>query len=160
MWILWTIFMSETHVSHTKPWSRMQSLSESRGGSKARKPIFSNSGKRYCLLTQTVFCFPSEFELPGFYCSHKLLNSSRRILHSQQKNLQSPMPNEQPASIKRTPSINPLLSGQKTRSPNLFPLHTITYIFSNFSHKGIKGVLNTLSSFCWSLYIWDSITCC
>ena len=136
--------MSETYVSHTKPWSRMQSLSESCGGSKVRKPIFSNSGKRYCPLTRTVFCFPSEFELPGFYCSHKLPNNSRRILRSQQKNLQSLMP----ASIKRTPSINPLLSGQKTKSPNLFSLHTITYIFSNFSHKGIKGVLNTLSSFC------------
>ena len=41
--------MSETYVSHTKPWSRMQSLSESRGGSKVTKPIFSNSIKRYCL---------------------------------------------------------------------------------------------------------------
>ena len=41
--ILWTIFMSD----HTKPWSRMQSLSESLGGSKVTKPIFSNSGKRY-----------------------------------------------------------------------------------------------------------------
>ena len=40
--------MSETYVSHTKPWSRMQSLSESRGGSKVAKPIFSNSIKRYC----------------------------------------------------------------------------------------------------------------
>ena len=39
--------MSETYVSHTKPWSRMQSLSESRGGSKVTKPIFSNSIKRY-----------------------------------------------------------------------------------------------------------------
>ena len=38
--------MSETYVSHTKPWSRMQSLSESRGGSKVTKPIFSNSRKR------------------------------------------------------------------------------------------------------------------
>ena len=40
--------MSETYVSHTKPWSRIQSLSESRGGSKVTKPIFSNSIKRYC----------------------------------------------------------------------------------------------------------------
>ena len=39
--------MSETYVSHTKPWSRMQSLSESRRGSKVTKPIFSNSRKRY-----------------------------------------------------------------------------------------------------------------
>ena len=39
--------MSETHVSHTKPCSRMRSLSESRGESKVTKPIFSNSGKRY-----------------------------------------------------------------------------------------------------------------
>ena len=39
--------MSETYVSHTKPWSRMQSLSESLGGSKVTKPIFSNSRKRY-----------------------------------------------------------------------------------------------------------------
>ena len=30
-----------------KPWSRMVSFSESRGGSKVTKPIFSNSGKRY-----------------------------------------------------------------------------------------------------------------
>ena len=30
--ILWTIFMSETHVAHTKPLSRIQSLSVSRGG--------------------------------------------------------------------------------------------------------------------------------
>ena len=37
--------MSETHVAHTKPLSRMQCLSESRGGggSKVTKPIFSNS---------------------------------------------------------------------------------------------------------------------
>ena len=45
--ILWTIFMSETYVSHTKPWRRMQSLSESRRGCKVTKPIFSNSRKRY-----------------------------------------------------------------------------------------------------------------
>ena len=38
---------SETYVSQTKPWSRMQRLSESRGGSKVTKPIFSNSRKRY-----------------------------------------------------------------------------------------------------------------
>ena len=43
--------MSETHVSHTKPCSRMRSLSESRGESKVRKPIFSNSGKRYSPIT-------------------------------------------------------------------------------------------------------------
>ena len=42
--------MSETYVSHTKPWSRMQSLSESRGGSKVTKPIFSNSIKRYLVV--------------------------------------------------------------------------------------------------------------
>ena len=41
--------MSDTYVSHTKPWSRMQSLSESRGGSKVTEPIFSNSRKRYYL---------------------------------------------------------------------------------------------------------------
>ena len=35
---LQTVFMSETHVSHTKPWSRVQSLSESRRGSKVTKP--------------------------------------------------------------------------------------------------------------------------
>ena len=40
--------MSETYVSHTKHWKRMQSLSESRGGSKVTKPVFSNSIKRYC----------------------------------------------------------------------------------------------------------------
>ena len=39
--------MSQTHVAHTKPLSRMQSLSESRGGSKETKPSFSNSAKRY-----------------------------------------------------------------------------------------------------------------
>ena len=39
--------MSETYVSHTKPGKRMQSLSESRGGSKVTKPIFSNSRKRH-----------------------------------------------------------------------------------------------------------------
>ena len=39
--------MLETYVSHTKPCSRMRSLSESRGGSKVTKPIFSNSRKRY-----------------------------------------------------------------------------------------------------------------
>ena len=39
--------MSETHVSDTKPCSRMRSLSESRGGSKVTKRIFGNSGKRY-----------------------------------------------------------------------------------------------------------------
>ena len=39
--------MLETHISHTKLLSRMQSLSESRGGSKVTKPIFSNSAKCY-----------------------------------------------------------------------------------------------------------------
>ena len=43
--------MSETHVSDTKPCSRMRSLFESRGGvgggSKVTKRIFGNSGKRY-----------------------------------------------------------------------------------------------------------------
>ena len=39
--------MSETHVAHTKPMSRMQSLSESGRGSKVTKPIFGNSAKRY-----------------------------------------------------------------------------------------------------------------
>ena len=39
--------MSETNVAHTKPLSRMQSLSESRGGSKVTKPIFRNTAKRY-----------------------------------------------------------------------------------------------------------------
>ena len=58
--------MSETHVTHTKPLNIMQSLSESRGGSKVTKlndenalfvvyslnklqyrmPIFNNSAKR------------------------------------------------------------------------------------------------------------------
>ena len=37
--------MKQTIVSHTKPLSRMQRLSESRGGSKVTKPIFSNSRK-------------------------------------------------------------------------------------------------------------------
>ena len=32
---------------NTKPLSRMQSLSESRGGSKVTNPIFRNSAKRY-----------------------------------------------------------------------------------------------------------------
>ena len=36
-----------THVAHTKPLSRMQSLSVSRGRSKVTKPIFSNSAMRY-----------------------------------------------------------------------------------------------------------------
>ena len=43
-------FMNNFHVGntcfHTKLWSRMRSLSESCGGSKVIKPIFSNSGKR------------------------------------------------------------------------------------------------------------------
>ena len=38
--------MSETHFTHTKPLSRIQSLSEPRGGSKVAKPVFSNSAKR------------------------------------------------------------------------------------------------------------------
>ena len=37
------MFMSETHSAHAKPLRRMQSLFESRGGSKVTKPIFSNS---------------------------------------------------------------------------------------------------------------------
>ena len=36
-------------LAHTKPRSRMRSLTESRGGSKVTKPIFSNSGKLYSL---------------------------------------------------------------------------------------------------------------
>ena len=43
--------MLETHVFHTKPCSRMQSLSESRGESKVTKPIFNNSGKSYSPIT-------------------------------------------------------------------------------------------------------------
>ena len=39
--------MSETHVAHTKPLSRMQSLSESRGKSKVTNPIFCYGAKRY-----------------------------------------------------------------------------------------------------------------
>ena len=39
--------MTETHVAHTKPLSRMQSLSESCRESKVTKTIFSNSAKRY-----------------------------------------------------------------------------------------------------------------
>ena len=39
--------MLEMYVAHTKPLSRMQRLSESRGGSKVIKSIFSNSTKRY-----------------------------------------------------------------------------------------------------------------
>ena len=35
--------MSETHVAHTKPLSKMQSLYESSRRSKVTKPIFSNS---------------------------------------------------------------------------------------------------------------------
>ena len=35
------------HVAHTKPLSRVQSLSESRRGSKVTKPIFNDSAKRY-----------------------------------------------------------------------------------------------------------------
>ena len=38
----------------TKPLSRMQSLSESRRGSKVTKPIFSNSAKRSSCLTLCV----------------------------------------------------------------------------------------------------------
>ena len=41
--------MLVTHVSHIKPSSRMRSSSESRRGTKVTKPIFSNSGKLYCL---------------------------------------------------------------------------------------------------------------
>ena len=37
------MFMSEKHVAPTKPWSRMQSLSKSRRGTKVTKPIFSNN---------------------------------------------------------------------------------------------------------------------
>ena len=39
--MLGTIFLSEKHVAHTKPLSRMQSLSESPAGSNVTKPIFS-----------------------------------------------------------------------------------------------------------------------
>ena len=39
---------------HTKPWSRMQSLSESLGGSKVTKPIFSNSGSAIRILVLVV----------------------------------------------------------------------------------------------------------
>ena len=41
--------MSKMHVAHTKPLSRMQSLSESHGAgwSKLTRPIFSNSAKHY-----------------------------------------------------------------------------------------------------------------
>ena len=39
--------MLEMHVAHTKPLSRMNSLSESHEGSKDTKPIFRNSAKRY-----------------------------------------------------------------------------------------------------------------
>ena len=49
--------MSETHVAHTKPLSRMQSLSDSRGGSKVTKLIFSTSAKRYQ-------SFSGEFRIP------------------------------------------------------------------------------------------------
>ena len=45
--------MLETYVAHTKPWSRMRSLSEPRGGYKVTKPIFSNGGKRYTTLSHT-----------------------------------------------------------------------------------------------------------
>ena len=38
-----------TGVAHTKPLSRLQSLFESRGGSRVTKPIFSNSAKCYSL---------------------------------------------------------------------------------------------------------------
>ena len=41
--------MNNFHAETSKLWSKMQSLSESRGGSKVTKPIFSNSIKRYCL---------------------------------------------------------------------------------------------------------------
>ena len=47
------LFISEsmllTGVAHTKPLSRLQSLFESRGGSRVTKPIFSNSAKCYSL---------------------------------------------------------------------------------------------------------------
>ena len=39
--------MLEMHVAHTKPLSRMNTLSESHGGSKVTKLIFRNSAKRY-----------------------------------------------------------------------------------------------------------------
>ena len=46
--MLWTIVILEAHFAHTKPLTQgMQSLSESRGGSKVTKPIFSNSALRY-----------------------------------------------------------------------------------------------------------------
>ena len=59
------VFMSDTYVSHTKPWSRMQSLSESRGGSKVTKPIFSNSIKRYWEVQRFFF--------PGGSTAHSLI---------------------------------------------------------------------------------------
>ena len=39
--------MLEMHVAHMKPLSRMNSLSESHGGSKVTKPTFRNSAERY-----------------------------------------------------------------------------------------------------------------
>ena len=43
----------KTHVAQTKRWSRIQSLSESHGGTKVTKPMFSNSAKQ---CNRRAFC--------------------------------------------------------------------------------------------------------
>ena len=70
---------SETYVSHTKPWSRMQRLSESRGGSKVTKPIFSNSRKRYWQNSSYVYLSATALSLqvltlPGPTLTGKKIN--------------------------------------------------------------------------------------
>ena len=50
------IVMSETHVAHTKPLSRKHSLSESFGGSKVTKLIFSNSVKQSAIRWDDICC--------------------------------------------------------------------------------------------------------
>ena len=47
--------MFETHAAHTK---QLQSLSESRMGSKVTKPTFSNSAKRYKFCNKKISVCP------------------------------------------------------------------------------------------------------
>ena len=50
------IVMSEMHVAHTKPLSRKHSLSESRGGFKVTKLIFSDSVKQSAIRWDDICC--------------------------------------------------------------------------------------------------------
>ena len=62
--------MPETHVAHTKPLSRMQSLSESCRESKVTKPIFSNSGK--CYFGTKFYGVAIQMKARGITCCHRL----------------------------------------------------------------------------------------